>query len=135
MHTQQYKDATKGWRFHKVKWQHSFGSAATMIWKLIYSNILAMLCFLRLLCWMLLKDPCRVRLNRSWFMIHYKILNFHHRILSYHDLFQGKIKRPKSIEPSMDVWPLNNMKFILTHCVDYVPFCIDSVHVVHNWPN
>ena len=82
----------------------------------------------------------RVQLNRSWFVIHYKILNFQDWILCYHEPFHKKIKIWKSMEFWMDLWHLNNMKVILTLCtLNYVvcgPFsCIDSFHIVHNPAN
>ena len=49
-----------------------------------------------------------------WFVIHEVVLNFHHWILCYHEPFHSKIKRLKSVNFSMDLWHLNNMKVILT---------------------
>ena len=37
----------------------------------------------------------RVRLNRSWFVIHDKVLNYHDIILCYHKPFHNKIKKIK----------------------------------------
>ena len=53
--------------------------------------------------WLIFEMACRVWLNRSWFMIHIKVLNFH-KFLCYH----------KSIELPMGLWHLNNMKAIIT---------------------
>ena len=65
----------------------------------------------------------RVKLNRLGFLIHNLVLDFHHWILCYHESFQDKIKRWKSLRLSMDLW---NLKFILTlwtlTYVDCVPF-------------
>ena len=80
----------------------------------------------------------RVRLNKSWFFIQDKVLNFHDFfefswVFCYHKPFHDKIKR--SMELSMDLWHLNKMKVILTlwtmnYAFFCVPFsCIDSFQV------
>ena len=67
-----------------------------------------------------------VLLNWSWFLIQSKVLNFHNWILCYHELFHDKIKTLKSIELSMDLWHLDNLKVISTLWTliygDCVPF-------------
>ena len=55
----------------------------------------------------------KFRLNRSWFVIH-DIFEFHNWIPCYHEHFQDKIKRWKSLELKMDLWHLTDMKVILT---------------------
>ena len=71
----------------------------------------------------------RVRLNRSRFVIHDEVLNFHDWILCYREPLRDKIKL---LELSMDLWNLNNMKVIVTfwtlNCADCVPVsCTISV--------
>ena len=55
----------------------------------------------------------KVRLNRSWFMNHNEILNFHDWILCYHEPFHNKVKNEEKIlmDWSMDLWHLNNVNF------------------------
>ena len=74
----------------------------------------------------------KFRLNGSWFVIHDEILEFHNWTLCYHEHFQDKIKRWKSLELKMDLWHLTDMKVILTLQIlnfaeSCAPFsCIDS---------
>ena len=74
----------------------------------------------------------------SWFMTRFWI--FMTEILCYQEPFHDKTKKWKSMELSVDLWHLNNMKIILTlWTLIYVvcfPFsCIDSFHIVHNQTN
>ena len=87
----------------------------------------------------------RVWLNRLWFGIHNKILNFHDWTLCYNELFHDNRRKWKSMDLSMDQWHSNNMKVILPnfakdHCfwtlwtlnyVDCIPFsCIDYFRIL-----
>ena len=56
----------------------------------------------------------KVWLNGSWFVIHNEILEFHNWIVCYHEHFQHKLRRWKSLELKMDLWHLTDMKVILT---------------------
>ena len=56
----------------------------------------------------------RIWLNGLWFVIHDKALNFHNKICCYHEPFHDKVKRIKSMELSMDLWHLYNIKVIIT---------------------
>ena len=95
----------------------------------------------------------RVWLNRLWFGIHNKILNFHDWTLCYNELFHDDRRKWKSMDLSIDLWHSNNIKVILPnfakdHCfwtlwtlnyVDFIPFsCIISkscswVSEKHDW--
>ena len=92
----------------------------------------------------------RVWLNRLWFGIHKKILNFHDWTLCYNELFHDNRRKWKSMDLSMDQWHSNNMKVILPnfakdHCfwtpwtqnyVDCIPFsCINYFQISekHDW--
>ena len=83
----------------------------------------------------------RVRLNRSWFVIHNEVLDFQDWIVCcYHEPFHDKITREKSLKLSMHLWRLHYIKVILTlwtmNYVDCVHFCcIDSFHIVRNRAN
>ena len=82
----------------------------------------------------------RVRLNRSWFVIHDEVWNFYDWIFCYHEPFHEKIKREKSLELPMNLWHLNSMKVIPTlwtqNYFNCVPFsCIYSFPIVHNRTN
>ena len=78
----------------------------------------------------------RVRLSRSWFMIHDKVLNFHDWILCYGESSHDKRKRWKSTELSMDQWHLacwlcsdtqRCLPFTSSHpnhCKRNIPFCL-----------
>ena len=83
----------------------------------------------------------RVGLNRSWFVIHDKIFNFHDWVHCYHEPFHDKIKRQKSVDLSMDLWHLYNMKIILIlwtlnylDCVPslywFFPYCSQSSQLI-----
>ena len=54
----------------------------------------------------------RVRLNRPWFGIYNKILNFHYWTLCYIELLHDNTTKWKSMNLSMDLWHSNNMKVI-----------------------
>ena len=57
-------------------------------------------------------------------MIHNDVLKFCDWILCYHEPFQDKIKRWKSVELSMDLWLLSDMKVILTlQILNFAEFC------------
>ena len=60
---------------------------------------------------------CRVWLNRLWFGIHNKMLNFHEWTLRYNELFHDNRRKWKSMDLSMDLWHSNNMKVILPNFV------------------
>ena len=87
----------------------------------------------------------KVWLNRLWFGIHNKILNFHDWTLCYNELFHNNRRKWKSMDLSMDLWHSNNMKVILPnfakdHCfwtlwtlnyVDCIRFsCIDYFQIL-----
>ena len=87
----------------------------------------------------------RVWLNKLWFGIHNKILNFRDWILCYNELFHDNGRKWKSMDVSIDLWHSNNMKVILpnfakNHCfwtlstlnyVNCIPFsCIDYFQVL-----
>ena len=85
----------------------------------------------------------RVWLNRLWFEIHNKILNFHD--CCYNELFHDNRRKWKSVDLSMDLWQSNNIKvtlpnFAKDHCfwtlwtlnsVDCIPFsCTDYFQIL-----
>ena len=87
----------------------------------------------------------RVWLNRLWFGIHNKILNFHDWTLCCIELFHDNRRKWKSMDLSIDLWHSNNIKVILPnfakdHCfwtlwalnyVDCIPFsCIDYFQIL-----
>ena len=87
----------------------------------------------------------RVRLDRLYFGIHNKILDFHNSSLCYNELFHDNRKKWKSMDLSMDLWHSNSVKGILPnfakdHCfwtlwtlnyVDCIPFsCIDYFQIL-----
>ena len=47
-------------------------------------------------------------------MIEDKVLNFHDEIRCYYEPSHDKVKRIKSMELSMDLWHLDNIKVIIT---------------------
>ena len=49
----------------------------------------------------------RVWLNRIWFGIHNKVLNFHYWTLCYNELFLDNRRKWKSMDLSMDLWHSN----------------------------
>ena len=55
----------------------------------------------------------RVRLNRPWFEIHNKILNFYDWTLCYNELFHNIRKKWRSMDLSMDMWQLRIIVFEL----------------------
>ena len=70
----------------------------------------------------------RVRRNGSWIVIHEDVLNFPGWIFCYHEPFDDKIKRLKSVEVSLDLWHINNSKVILTlWTLNYVD-CVPSLY-------
>ena len=92
-------------------------------------------------CWQYTLVLLRVWLNRLWFGIHSKILNFHDWTICYNELFHDNTRKWKSMDLSMDLSHSNNMKVILRkfakdhcfwtlwtlNCVDCIPFsCIIS---------
>ena len=87
----------------------------------------------------------KVRLNRLWFGIHNKILNFNYWNLCYNELFHGNRNKWKSTDLSTDLWYSHKIKVTLPnfakyHCfwtlwtvnyVDFIPFsCIDYFQIL-----
>ena len=87
----------------------------------------------------------RIWLNRLWFGIHNKILNFRDWILCYNEFFHHNNMKWKSRDLSMDLWHSNKMKVILPNFakdhpfwtlwtqnyVDCIPFsCIDYFQIL-----
>ena len=70
--------------------------------------------------------------GRDLWFIYNEILEFHNWIVCYHEHFQHKLRRWKSLELKMDLWHLTDMKVILTLQIlnfaeSCAPFsCIDS---------
>ena len=54
----------------------------------------------------------RVSLNRSWFVIHNKILNFHNWILCYHEPFHNNAKYQRKISIDLNLRKYNHVKCI-----------------------
>ena len=52
--------------------------------------------------------------GRDLWFIYNEILEFHNWIVCYHEHFQHKLRRWKSLELKMDLWHLTDMKVILT---------------------
>ena len=90
----------------------------------------------------------RIWLNRLWFGIHNKILNFLDWTLCYNELFLDNRRKWKSMDLSVDLWHSNSMKVIFPnfardHCfwthwtlnyVDCIRFsCIDYFQIL--FPN
>ena len=50
--------------------------------------------------------------RNSWFVIRDEVLHFHSWILCYHEPFNEKIKRYKSMELLIDLWHLNKRAIV-----------------------
>ena len=63
-----------------------------------------------------------VKLNRSWFGIHNKVLNFHDWTLWYHELLHNNRKKQKSMDLAMDLWHSNMWKLSFINLRNIIVF-------------
>ena len=89
----------------------------------------------------------RVWFNRSWFVIHFRVLNCLNWILCYHKLYHDKQKTHSNISMDLYFWNFNHMKFISHEyandhylwtlwTLNYVHFVLSLCHIsfaTYNW--
>ena len=63
-----------------------------------------------------------VKLNRSWFGIHNKVLNLHDWSLWYHELLHNNRKKQKSMDLAMDLWHSNMWKLSFINLRNIIVF-------------